>query len=100
MIWFRGRQLGHARAKSGSSAVGIRIINADGIQKYHFGNVQSALDGMRAASIEHVFFGINDSGENCMIHTKGNKNTHLILRGAQKAQIIKRIYTVRCLWKY
>ena len=46
------------------------------------GNVQSALDGMRAASIEHVFFGINDSGENCMIHTKGNKNTHLILRGS------------------
>lgn len=46
------------------------------------GNVQSALDGMRAASIEHVFFGINDNGENCMIHTKGNKNTHLILRGS------------------
>jgi len=46
------------------------------------GNVQSALDGMRAASIEHVFFGINDKGENCMIHTKGNKNTHLILRGS------------------
>lgn len=46
------------------------------------GNVQSALDGIRAASIEHVFFGINDEGENCMIHTKGNKNTHLILRGS------------------
>ena len=46
------------------------------------GNVQSALDGIRAASIEHVFFGINDDGENCMIHTTGNKNTHLILRGS------------------
>ena len=46
------------------------------------GNVQSALDGMRAASIKHVFFGINDDGENCMIHTRGNKNTHLILRGS------------------
>ena len=46
------------------------------------GNVQSAVDGMRAASIKHVFFGINDGGENCMIHTKGNKHTHLILRGS------------------
>lgn len=60
------------------------------------GNIQSAIDGMRAASIKHVFFGINDNGENCMIHTKGNNNTHLILRGSSEGPNYYKEYVEKC----
>ena len=40
-----------------------------------------AVSAMRFSSNPHSFFGINDDGVASIIRTKGNKNTHVILRG-------------------
>jgi 3-deoxy-7-phosphoheptulonate synthase len=45
------------------------------------GNMQVALDAMRASSHRHSFLGINDQGRISIIRTLGNKWSHLILRG-------------------
>ena len=60
------------------------------------GNVQSALDGMRSASIHHVFFGIDNEGNNSLIHTKGNSDTHLILRGSTEGPNYQKEFVKEC----
>jgi len=45
------------------------------------GNVQPAVDGVRAAAAQHVFFGIDDLGRGAIVETAGNPDCHLILRG-------------------
>ena len=46
------------------------------------GSIQIAVDAMTAARDEHAFLGINEQGQSCIIHTTGNKYSHLILRGS------------------
>ncbi|MGB6243831.1 3-deoxy-7-phosphoheptulonate synthase [Gordonia sp. (in: high G+C Gram-positive bacteria)] len=45
------------------------------------GNVQVAIDGVNAAAAEHVFFGVDDFGRGAVVHTAGNDDCHIILRG-------------------
>ena len=45
------------------------------------GNVQVAIDGVKAAAAEHVFFGVDDFGRGAVVHTSGNEDCHIILRG-------------------
>lgn len=45
------------------------------------GSLQVAVDAMVAASAEHAFLGINQQGETCVVRTKGNPDTHVVLRG-------------------
>lgn len=45
------------------------------------GNVKVALDGIKCAKNKHVFLGIDETGNNCLVHTGGNSDCHLILRG-------------------
>lgn len=47
------------------------------------GNLQVAIDGVRAASHEHHFLAVTKHGLAAIIGTKGNPNTHIILRGGQ-----------------
>ena len=46
------------------------------------GSIQIAVDAMTAARDKHAFLGINEQGQSCIIHTSGNKYSHLILRGS------------------
>ena len=46
------------------------------------GSIQIAVDAMGAAQGEHAFLGINEDGQSSIIHTSGNKYSHLILRGS------------------
>ncbi|MBK65707.1 MAG: 3-deoxy-7-phosphoheptulonate synthase [Chloroflexi bacterium] len=46
------------------------------------GSIQIAVDAMGAAQGEHAFLGINEEGQSSIIHTSGNKYSHLILRGS------------------
>ncbi|AKC60351.1 3-deoxy-7-phosphoheptulonate synthase [Blochmannia endosymbiont of Camponotus (Colobopsis) obliquus] len=48
------------------------------------GNLMSAINAIRAASISHCFMGINQSGRICLLKTQGNLNGHVILRGGIK----------------
>jgi 3-deoxy-7-phosphoheptulonate synthase len=45
------------------------------------GNVQVAVDAVRAAAAPHVFAGIDDAGAPAILHTTGNPDCHVILRG-------------------
>jgi 3-deoxy-7-phosphoheptulonate synthase len=45
------------------------------------GNVQVAVDAVRAAAAQHAFAGIDDAGMPAILHTTGNRDGHVILRG-------------------
>jgi 3-deoxy-7-phosphoheptulonate synthase len=47
------------------------------------GNVQVAVDAVRAASVPHAFAGIDDDGRSAIMHTRGNGDGHIILRGGR-----------------
>jgi 3-deoxy-7-phosphoheptulonate synthase len=49
------------------------------------GNVQVAVDAVRAAAISHAFAGVDVSGTPAILHTSGNPDCHLILRGGRGA---------------
>ncbi len=49
------------------------------------GNVQVAVDAVRAAAVPHAFAGIDDSGAPAILHTTGNPDGHVILRGGSGA---------------
>src|SRR5436305_7008163 len=45
------------------------------------GNVQVAVDAVRAAAVPHAFAGIDLSGTPAIVYTHGNRDCHVILRG-------------------
>ncbi|HTW11215.1 MAG TPA: 3-deoxy-7-phosphoheptulonate synthase [Solirubrobacteraceae bacterium] len=47
------------------------------------GNVQVAVDAVRAASARHAFAGIDADGRSAILHTRGNRDCHIILRGGR-----------------
>ncbi len=49
------------------------------------GNVQVAVDAVRAAAVPHAFAGIDDRGAPAILHTTGNPDGHVILRGGRGA---------------
>src|SRR4051812_47780641 len=49
------------------------------------GDVQVAVDAVRAAAASHVFAGIDDNGAPAILHTTGNPDCHVILRGGKGA---------------
>ncbi len=48
------------------------------------GNLQIALDAMKSALHPHSFLGINREGKTSIIHTSGNPDVHMVLRGGNK----------------
>ncbi|CEN32277.1 Phospho-2-dehydro-3-deoxyheptonate aldolase, Tyr-sensitive [Candidatus Westeberhardia cardiocondylae] len=48
------------------------------------GNIDTAINSIQVASVQHYSIGINQNGRVCIIRTKGNKNVHIILRGGKK----------------
>src|SRR5581483_11489293 len=49
------------------------------------GNVQVAVDAVRAAAASHAFAGIDDRGTPAILYTRGNDDCHVILRGGRGA---------------
>jgi 3-deoxy-7-phosphoheptulonate synthase len=49
------------------------------------GNVQVAVDAVRAAAVSHAFAGVDDSGTPAILYTTGNPDGHVILRGGTGA---------------
>ena len=47
------------------------------------GSISTAVDAIRAAGVPHVFPGIDVSGTPAILHTRGNADGHLVLRGAR-----------------
>ncbi len=49
------------------------------------GNVAVAVDAVRAAAVPHTFAGIDFIGTPAVLHTRGNPDCHVILRGGRNA---------------
>jgi 3-deoxy-7-phosphoheptulonate synthase len=49
------------------------------------GNVGIAVDAVRAASSPHAFTGVTLNGTPAILHTRGNEDAHVILRGGREA---------------
>jgi 3-deoxy-7-phosphoheptulonate synthase len=49
------------------------------------GNVQVAVDAVRAAAARHAFAGIDVDGTPAILYTRGNRDCHIILRGGKNA---------------
>jgi 3-deoxy-7-phosphoheptulonate synthase len=49
------------------------------------GNVKVAVDAVRAAAAKHAFAGVDESGTPAILHTRGNDDCHVILRGGRGA---------------
>jgi 3-deoxy-7-phosphoheptulonate synthase len=47
------------------------------------GDVQIAIDAVRAAAISHTFLGHTKNGQSAIFRTTGNRDTHIILRGGK-----------------
>jgi 3-deoxy-7-phosphoheptulonate synthase len=47
------------------------------------GNVQVAVDAVRAAAVPHAFAGVDDEGRSAIMYTSGNCDGHIILRGGR-----------------
>jgi 3-deoxy-7-phosphoheptulonate synthase len=47
------------------------------------GNVQVAVDAVRAAGVSHAFAGIDVTGGPAILYTRGNEDCHVILRGGR-----------------
>ncbi len=47
------------------------------------GSIATAVDAIRAAEVPHVFPGIDVSGTPAILHTRGNADCHLVLRGGR-----------------
>jgi 3-deoxy-7-phosphoheptulonate synthase len=47
------------------------------------GNLKVAVDAVRAAAAKHAFAGIDVSGAPAILHTRGNSDCHIILRGGR-----------------
>jgi 3-deoxy-7-phosphoheptulonate synthase len=49
------------------------------------GNVQVAVDAVRAAAVSHSFPGVDVTGTAAILYTRGNRDCHVILRGGKGA---------------
>jgi 3-deoxy-7-phosphoheptulonate synthase len=47
------------------------------------GNLQLAFDALKSSKHPHSFIGIDQNGQTCVVHTKGNGAVHIILRGGR-----------------
>jgi len=47
------------------------------------GSLDIAVDAVVSSNYSHCFLGINEDGKASIVTTKGNKNTHIILRGGK-----------------
>ncbi len=46
------------------------------------GSISTAVDAIKAAEVPHVFTGIDHDGAPAILHTRGNPDCHLVLRGS------------------
>lgn len=59
------------------------------------GNIEIAINAVESVSAPHNFVSINPSGQVSIIRTKGNKDTHIILRGGKSPN-----YDAKCVNEY
>ncbi len=54
------------------------------------GNIQIAVDAIKAAQQPHHFLSVTKGGHSAIVSTKGNEDCHIILRGGKAAELRRR----------
>ena len=60
------------------------------------GSFDVAVNAMRSVASPHRFLGINGEGQVAMIHTRGNANAHIVLRGGSSGPNYDAAAVARC----
>lgn len=60
------------------------LCTAIGFKNSTNGNFDHAINAICASSESHHYISINQAGKVCLLHTQGNSNSHIILRGGEK----------------
>ncbi|MFT5813328.1 MAG: 3-deoxy-7-phosphoheptulonate synthase [Psychroserpens sp.] len=60
------------------------------------GNIQIAVDAIKASSVPHVLYSPNKSGQMCIYQTHGNPFAHVILRGGKAPNYQEEYITQTC----
>ncbi|MBA59187.1 MAG: 3-deoxy-7-phosphoheptulonate synthase [Gammaproteobacteria bacterium] len=60
------------------------LSSAVGFKNGTDGGLEVAINALKSVSAPHRFLGINKEGEVSIIHTKGNKHAHIVLRGGDR----------------
>jgi 3-deoxy-7-phosphoheptulonate synthase len=63
--------------------LGSGLSMAVGFKNRTDGNIQVAVDAVRAAAVPHAFAGIDVDGTPAVLYTRGNSDCHIILRGGR-----------------
>ena len=97
----RGRAIGARTTESQiHRQLGSGLSMPVGFKNRTDGNVQVAVDAVRAAAATHSFAGVDHSGTPAILHTTGNPDGHVILRGgSRRAQPRRRRASRRALAK-
>jgi 3-deoxy-7-phosphoheptulonate synthase len=61
------------------------------------GDLQVAVDAVRAAAVPHAFAGVDGAGRPAIHHTRGNRDCHVILRGGRRAPNYDAVAVARAL---
>lgn len=77
--------LGARTAESQTHRVMASAVSAPmGFKNGTGGGLKLAVDAVVAASHPHAFFTVDDDGRACIVHTRGNPDGHVILRGGRQ----------------
>lgn len=57
------------------------LSSAVGFKNGTDGNLEVAINALKSVSAPHRFLGINHTGQVSVIHTRGNRHAHIVLRG-------------------
>ena len=60
------------------------------------GSLDVAINALQSVSKPHRFLGINQSGEVSIIHTRGNRHAHIVLRGGHRGPNFEREHIATC----
>lgn len=54
-----------------------------GIKNGVAGNISAAVNGVSVAAMPHIYMGLNPLGQPSILHTTGNHDAHIVLRGGE-----------------
>ncbi len=77
---------GSVGARTTASQIHRQMVSAlsipTGFKNGTNGNVDIAINAILSASMAHAFIGLSEEGQAAIIHSQGNRDSHVVLRGA------------------
>ncbi|MEZ5597147.1 MAG: 3-deoxy-7-phosphoheptulonate synthase [Pseudomonadales bacterium] len=72
------------------------LSSAVGFKNGTDGSLETAINALRSVAAPHRFLGINSAGQVSVVHTRGNPNAHIVLRGGSSGPNYDVTSVARC----